>query len=81
MPAEVSAGILHRLYYEHVFCHVFHQVYIVARGQDPAALEHQLLDIMDARQAAYPAEHNVGHLYKASLAQVMHFTTQEMATA
>lgn len=73
LPDEVSASLLHRLYYGHFFCHVFHQDYIVARGCDPVALEHRMLEILDARQAAYPAEHNVGHLYQASPAQVAHF--------
>ena len=54
-----------RLYYGHFFCHVFHQDYIVKKGADPLGVEHRLWDLLDARGAEYPAEHNVGHLYPA----------------
>lgn len=73
LPSDLSASLIHRLYYGHFFCHVFHQDYIVARGHDPVALEHRMLEQLDLRRAAYPAEHNVGHLYKAGPAQVAHF--------
>ncbi len=65
LPAEIEAPVLHALYYGHFFCHVFHQDYIVAKGTDPVELEHRMLALLDARGAEYPAEHNVGHLYKA----------------
>lgn len=65
LPPEIEAPILHKLYYGHFFCHVFHQDYIVAKGTDPVALEHRMLELLDGRGAEYPAEHNVGHLYKA----------------
>jgi D-lactate dehydrogenase len=32
-----------------------------------------MLERLDLRRAAYPAEHNVGHLYTAGPAQVAHF--------
>lgn len=73
LPADLAAGLVHRLYYGHFFCHVFHQDYVVARGRDPVALEHRMLAVLDARRAAYPAEHNVGHLYRAGAAQSAHF--------
>lgn len=65
LPSELRAQTLHILYYGHFFCHVFHQDYLLAKGHDPEAFEHQLLDLFDARGAEYPAEHNVGHLYPA----------------
>jgi D-lactate dehydrogenase len=65
LPPEIEDGIIHKLYYGHFFCHVFHQDYIVKKGVDPIALEHQMWDLLDTRGAEYPAEHNVGHLYKA----------------
>jgi len=65
LPAEVEAPILHKLYYGHFFCHVFHQDYVVAKGHDTLALEHRMWGLLEARGAEYPAEHNVGHLYKA----------------
>ena len=65
LPAELDAAILHKLYYGHFLCHVLHQDYVVAKGHDPIALEHQMWALLDARGAEYPAEHNVGHLYPA----------------
>jgi len=73
LPAEVEAPILHKLYYGHFFCHVFHQDYIIAKGHDPVAIEHRMWDLLDARGAEYPAEHNVGHLYKAKPALAAHY--------
>lgn len=35
------------------------------KGQDCLALEHAMWKLLDDRGAEYPAEHNVGHLYKA----------------
>ncbi|WP_336963114.1 D-lactate dehydrogenase [Sphingobium aquiterrae] len=68
LPADLDARIIHKLYYGHFFCHVFHQDYVVAKGHDPLAIEHAMWDLLDARGAEYPAEHNVGHLYKAKQA-------------
>ena len=65
LPAEVEADMVHKLYYGHFFCHVFHQDYIVKKGVDPLAMEHRMWTLLDARRAEYPAEHNVGHLYVA----------------
>ena len=65
LPEAMEQQILHKLYYGHFFCHVFHQDYIVKKGVDPLAMEHQMWTLLDARRAEYPAEHNVGHLYIA----------------
>jgi D-lactate dehydrogenase (quinone) len=65
LPEAVSAPILHKLYYAHFFCLVFHQDYIVKKGHDTLALEHRMWKLLDERNAEYPAEHNVGHLYNA----------------
>lgn len=65
LPAALTEVMVTRLYYGHFFCHVFHQDYIVRRGTDPLAVEHRLWALLDARGAEYPAEHNVGHLYRA----------------
>ena len=65
MPADVERDTVHKLYYGHFFCHVFHQDYIVKKGVDPLAMEHRMWELLDARRAEYPAEHNVGHLYVA----------------
>jgi D-lactate dehydrogenase len=73
LPDEIAAPILHRLYYGHFFCHVFHQDYIVAKGHDTHLLEQSMLTLLDERGAEYPAEHNVGHLYDAKPALVRHY--------
>jgi D-lactate dehydrogenase len=73
LPDAVSAPILHKLYYGHFFCHVFHQDYIVAKGHDPVLLEHRMWALLDRREARYPAEHNIGHLYPAQPSQQNHF--------
>lgn len=65
LPPELAGQVRHALYYGHFFCHVFHQDYILQPGCDPLAFEHALWALLDERGAEYPAEHNVGHLYKA----------------
>lgn len=65
LPPEIDSKIIHKLYYGHFMCHVFHQDYIVKKGVDCLALEHEMLALLDKRGAQYPAEHNVGHLYEA----------------
>ncbi len=65
LPENIDSKISHKLYYGHFFCHVFHQDYIVKKGNDWLALEHEMLKLLDTRGAQYPAEHNVGHLYEA----------------
>ncbi|MGY8812680.1 MAG: D-lactate dehydrogenase [Pseudomonadales bacterium] len=65
LPPELEQKMVHKLYYGHFFCHVFHQDYIVRKGVDPLAMEHSMWALLDERRAEYPAEHNVGHLYVA----------------
>ncbi len=65
LPPEVEAPIAIKLYYGHFLCHVFHQDYIVRKGNDCLAVEHAMWKLLDQRGAEYPAEHNVGHLYHA----------------
>jgi D-lactate dehydrogenase len=65
LPDDIRGQIQHALYYGHFFCHVFRQDYIVRKGCDPEALKNRLCKWLDQRGAQYPAEHNVGHLYRA----------------
>jgi len=74
LPEAIERPILHKLYYGHFLCHVFHQDYVVAKGTDCVALEHAMLPLLDARGAEYPAEHNVGHVYEAKPALRAHYT-------
>jgi len=65
LPQNIERVILVKLYYGHFLCHVFHQDYIVVKGNDCVALEHAMLESLEVRGAEFPAEHNVGHLYQA----------------
>ncbi|GLK64156.1 D-lactate dehydrogenase [Paracoccus kondratievae] len=65
LPPELADKIEKKLYYGHFFCHVFHQDYVVKKGHDCIAVEHEMWRLLDQRSAEYPAEHNVGHLYHA----------------
>ena len=73
LPKEMDEQIIHKLYYGHFLCHVFHQDYIVKKGVDPLAMEHAMWHLLDERGAEYPAEHNVGHLYVAKPALKNHY--------
>ncbi|MCA1455751.1 D-lactate dehydrogenase [Bradyrhizobium sp. BRP22] len=81
LPPEIDAKLLHKLYYGHFFCHVFHQDYIVAKGHDCQAIEEQMWKLLDQRGAEYPAEHNVGHLYHAKPALVEHYKALDPCNA
>lgn len=65
LPDHLAAGCDAILYYGHFFCHVFHQDYVLKPGVDPEAFKGEILRLLDARGAEYPAEHNVGHAYIA----------------
>ncbi|MAP05595.1 MAG: D-lactate dehydrogenase [Formosa sp.] len=65
LPKEIDDMFEMKLYYGHLFCHVLHQNYIVKKGVDTKHLKRELLKYYDSRGAEYPAEHNVGHEYKA----------------
>lgn len=73
LPKAMDDLIIHKLYYGHFLCHVFHQDYIVKKGVDPLAMEHQMWHLLDDRGAEYPAEHNVGHLYIAKPSLKNHY--------
>ncbi len=65
LPPEIESQLVHKLYCGHFMCHVLHQDYIVKKGVDLKALKEKMLALLDQRGAQYPAEHNVGHMYKA----------------
>ena len=65
LPKEINDKLELKFYYGHLFCHVFHHNYILKKGVDAKKLKKELLEIYDKRGAKYPAEHNVGHEYKA----------------
>lgn len=65
LPPEIEKLLVHKLYCGHFMCHVMHQDYVLKKGVDPKELKEKMLALLDERGAQYPAEHNVGHLYKA----------------
>jgi FAD/FMN-containing dehydrogenase len=73
LPDSIAGKLVHKLYYGHFFCHVFHQDYVIKQGFDPLEVEHEMWRILDQRNAKYPAEHNVGHLYHAKPSLVNHY--------
>lgn len=66
LPESISQHFIHKLYYGHFFCSVFHQDYLAKKGTDCTKMKEVMLAILDQRGAQYPAEHNVGHLYHAN---------------
>lgn len=65
LPEHLSQKFVSKLYYGHFLCHVFHQDYLVRKGEDASAIQEALLALLEKRGAEYPAEHNVGHHYQA----------------
>ncbi len=65
LPKEINRKLVKKLYYGHFLCHVFHQDYLVRKGEDAKAIKKSLLELIEKRGAEYPAEHNVGHHYIA----------------
>ena len=73
LPAEIERPILHKLYYGHFFCNVFHQDYLVQKGHETVELEHKMWRLLEARGAQFPAEHGFGHLYRAAPQLIAHY--------
>jgi D-lactate dehydrogenase len=65
LPKKLNKLFIKKLYYGHLFCHVFHHNYILEKGVCPDKTMSEILKIYDKIGAEYPAEHNVGHEYKA----------------
>jgi D-lactate dehydrogenase len=73
LPPEIADPVLHKLYYGHFFCNVFHQDYIVRKGRSTLGLEHAMWNLLEARGAQFPAEHGFGHLYCAKPSLIAHY--------
>lgn len=67
VPESIQSRVHTAICYGHFFCHVFHLEYLVRRGADAKLVGERLKEWLDGRGARYPAEHNVGHLYRAPL--------------
>jgi D-lactate dehydrogenase len=66
VPEAVNSGVHTAVCYGHFFCHVFHLDYLVRRAADVESVRERLKQWLDGRRARYPAEHNVGHSYRAT---------------
>ena len=75
LPDGLERAILCKVYYGHFFCNVFHYDYIVRKGHNVLQFEHRMWELLNARGAEYPAEHNVGHLYNAKPALIAHYSS------
>jgi D-lactate dehydrogenase len=53
LPPEIDSQLVHKLYYGHFMCHVFHQDYIVKKGVDAHELKEKMLELLKARGAQY----------------------------
>ena len=54
-------------------CHVFHHDYILKKGTNVKSVKDKLLKRLDEKNAKYPAEHNVGHMYAADKSLREHY--------
>ena len=81
LPQDVEAQVSDKFYYGHFLCHVMHQNYIMKPGVDAKACKQKILENFDQRGAEYPAEHNVGHEYKAKPVLVEHYKSIDPTNA
>lgn len=65
LPDTIQQKLFRKFYYGHFFCHVFHQDYLVHKGEDVAQVKNEILSLLESKGAKYPAEHNVGNMYDA----------------
>ena len=73
IPEEIKEDLDLSLYYGHFMCHVFHHDYILKKGTNIKDVKENLLKRLDQKSAKYPAEHNVGHMYKADETLQKHY--------
>ena len=73
IPEEIKEDLDLSLYYGHFMCHVFHHDYILKKGTNIKAVKENLLKRLNQKSAKYPAEHNVGHMYKADESLQKHY--------
>ena len=73
IPEEIKEDLDLSLYYGHFMCHVFHHDYILKKGTNIKSVKENLLKRLDQKSAKYPAEHNVGHMYKADETLQKHY--------
>ena len=65
LPEEIMSKIDKAFKMSHFMCMVFHWDFVVKKEVDIVNLKEKIFHILKKSGAKYPAEHNVGHLYKA----------------
>ncbi len=65
LPKEILSQMAESFQMGHFLCMVFHWDFVVKKGVNIESLKDKIFAILDKNNAKYPAEHNVGHLYKA----------------
>ncbi|MDR5777803.1 hypothetical protein QCE81_39205 [Caballeronia sp. LZ002] len=70
-----------KLCYGNFLCHAFHLDYIVAKGHDCVALEHEMLEWQMSAVPNILLNSNVGHLYEAKPALADFYRSSIRATA
>ena len=65
LPEDILSQMAESFQMAHFLCMVFHWDFVVKKGVNADELKKKILDLLDQAGAKYPAEHNVGHLYKA----------------
>ncbi len=64
-PEDIISQMADSFKMGHFLCMVFHWDFVLKKGVDLNCLKSRILKILDSQGAKYPAEHNVGHIYKA----------------
>ena len=65
LPPEIDSQLVHKALLRPFYVLCLPSGLHSEKGVDVHALKEQMLELLQQRGAQYPAEHNVGHLYKA----------------
>ncbi len=65
IPDLIFENSLESFQMAHFMCMVFHWDFVLKKGINAEETKKEILRKLDDIGAKYPAEHNVGHLYKA----------------
>ena len=65
IPDLIFENSLESFQMAHFMCMVFHWDFVLKKGINAEKTKNEILRKLDNIGAKYPAEHNVGHLYKA----------------
>ncbi len=66
IPDLILEDALESFQMAHFMCMVFHWDFLLKRGTNADEIKRKMLKRFDDLGAKYPAEHNVGHIYKAN---------------